>query len=133
MMSSETLDVIKICKRHHTRREENISDYEALKQYYIDQYCIHPDCFEEIGLHGLVKRAFYDLIDHADRPSTILRSFEDAMNMYNHMHFSEYSVDLAAMISALTMVQVRYKGDYINGFNDDILGSVILGGGKLDA
>lgn len=130
MMCSETLDVIRICKGHHTRREEGLSDYEALKQYYIDQYCIWDDCYEEIGLRALVKRAFYDLIDHADRPSNILRSFEDAMNIYNQMRFTEYSVDLASMISTLTLVQVRYKGDYINGFNDDILGTVILGGGN---
>lgn len=128
MMSSETLDVIKICKRHHTRSKEDISDYEALRQYYIDQYCIYSDHFEIIGLHALVKRAFYDLIDHADRPSNILRSFEDAMNMYQVMEFNEYAIDLAAMISALTMVQVRRGGEYINGFNDDILGTVILGG-----
>ena len=130
MMNSETLDVIKICKRHHTRHNENISDYEALKQYYIDQYCIYPDHFETIGLHALVKRAFYDLIDHVDKPSNLLRAFEDAMNMYQVMEFNEYAIDLAAMISALTMVQVRDKGNYINGFNDDILGSVILSGGN---
>lgn len=44
------------------------------------------------------------------------------------MEFNEYAIDLAAMISALTMVQVRRGSEYINGFNDDILGSVVLGG-----
>ena len=129
MMCSETFDIIRICKGHHTRAKEELTAYEALKQYYIDQYCMSEDSYEEIGLHAMVKRAFYDFIDHADRPSNALVDFEDAMNHFNCMHFIDYSVDLAAMISALTVCRVRYKGEYVNGFNDIMLGTVILGGG----
>lgn len=128
MMDYETLSIIKICKGHHTRKDEGLSIYDALKQYYIDVYCLYPSEFEAIGLHSMVKRAFYDLIDHVDKPSNTLRAFEDAMSMYQVMEFNEYAIDLAAMISALTMVQVRRGSEYINGFNDDILGTVVLGG-----
>lgn len=128
MMDYETLNVIKICKGRHTRKDEGLSYYEALKQHYIDVYCIYPDCYEEIGLESMVKRAFYDLIDHVDRPSNLLRSFEDAMRIYQTMNFSDYDIATASMISAIGMIQVRRGGEYINGFNDDILGSVVLGG-----
>ena len=130
MMCSETLDIIKICKGHHTRKEEGLTAYAALKQYYIDQYCLYAEHYDEIGLHAMVKRAFYNYLDHADRPSIVLTDFEDAMNHFNCIHFIDYSVDLAAMISALTVCRVRYNGEYINGFDDGILGSVILGGGN---
>lgn len=89
MMSSDTLSVIKICKGRHSRHEEGLSQYEALKQHYIDVYCIYPDCYEEIGLEAMVKRAFYELIDHVDRPSNLLRSFEDAMRIYQAMNFKD--------------------------------------------
>ena len=128
MMSSDTLNIIKLCKGRHSRHDEGLSSYEALKQYYIDQYCIYADHFEIIGLHALVKRAFYDLIDHVDRPSNLLRSFEDAMRIYQTMNFSEYDIATASMVSAMGMIQVRDNCEYINGFNDDILGAVILGG-----
>ena len=36
MMNSDTLSVIKICKGRHSRHEEGLSHYEALKQHYID-------------------------------------------------------------------------------------------------
>ena len=128
MMNSDTLSVIKICKGRHSRHEEGLSHYEALRQHYIDVYCIYPDCYEEIGLEAIVKRAFYDLIDHVDRPSNLLRSFEDAMRIYQTMNFSEYDIATASMVSAMGMIQVRANGEYINGFNDDILGAVMLGG-----
>ena len=130
MMNSDTLSVIKICKGRHSRHEESLSHYEALRQHYIDVYCIYPDCYEEIGLEAMVKRAFYDLIDHVDRPSNLLRSFEDAMRIYQTMKFQEYDISTASMVSAMGMIQVRANdGSYINGFDDNILGSVILGGG----
>ena len=130
MMNSDTLTIIKICKGRHNRHNECLSDYEALKQYYIDVYCIYPDCYEEIGLEAMIKRAFYDLIDHVDRPSNLLRSFEDAMRIYQSMNFKEYDISTASMISAMTMIQVRANdGSYVNGFDDNILGSVVLGGG----
>ena len=128
MICSETLDIIKICKGHHTRNEEGLSTYDALKQYYIDVYCIYPDYYEEIGLEAMVKRAFYDLIDHVDRPSNLLRSFEDAMRIYQAMNFREYDISTASMVSAMGMIQVRANdGSYMNGFDDSILGSIILG------
>ena len=43
MMDYETLDIIKICKGRHNRNSENLSAYQALKQYYIDVYCLYPD------------------------------------------------------------------------------------------
>ena len=128
MMNSDTLSVIKICKGRHSRHEEGLNHYEALRQHYIDVYCIYPDCYEEIGLEAMVKRAFYDLIDHVDRPSNLLRSFEDAMRIYQTMNFSEYDIATASMVSAMGMIQVRDNCEYINGFNDDILGAVLLGG-----
>lgn len=130
MMSSDTLSVIKICKGRHSRHEEGLSQYEALKQHYIDVYCIYPDCYEEIGLEAMVKRAFYDLIDHVDKPSNLLRSFEDAMRIYQAMNLKEYDISTASMVSAMSMIQVRANdGSYRNGFDDSILGSVVLGGG----
>ena len=129
MMNSDTLSVIKICKGRHSRHEEGLTHYEALKQHYIDIYCIYPDCYEEVGLEAMVKSAFYDLIDHADRPSSLLRSFEDAMRLYQVMNFHDYDISTAAMISAISMIQVRANdGSYMNGFDDSILGSVVLGG-----
>ena len=129
MMNADTLSVIKICKGRHSRHEEGLSHYEALRQHYIDVYCIYPDCYEEIGLEAMVKRAFYDLIDHVDRPSNLLRSFEDAMRIYQTMKFQEYDISTASMVSAMGMIQVRANdGSYMNGFDDSILGSVILGG-----
>ena len=129
MMNSDTLSVIKICKGRHSRHEEGLSHYEALKKHYMDVYCIYPDCYEEIGLEAMVKRAFYDLIDHVDRPSNLLRSFEDVMRIYQTMNFNEYDISTASMVSAMGMIQVRANdGSYMNGFDDSILGSVVLGG-----
>ena len=127
MMDYETLDIIKICKGRHNRNSENLSAYQALKQYYIDVYCLYPDSFEEHGLETMVKRAFYDLIDHVDRPSNLLRTFEDAMRIYNQISL-QIDVSTLSMISAMTLIQVRRNDEYINGFNDSILGVVNLGG-----
>ena len=127
MMDYETFDIIKICKGRHNRSSENLSAYQALKQYYIDVYCLYPDSFEEHGLETMVKRAFYDLIDHVDRPSNLLRTFEDAMRIYSQTSL-QIDVSTLSMISAMTLIQVRRNGEYINGFNDSILGVVNLGG-----
>ena len=46
------------------------------------------------------------------------------------MNFQEYDISTASMVSAIGMIQVRANdGSYMNGFDDSILGSVVLGGG----
>lgn len=118
MLDRDSVDIIWIAKGR-TNISEGKTSREVLKAYYDEKY--GPNDRELEAMHHLVKYAFYDLIDNYEKPSMLMRLYEDMDRLLDTLEPNLNIVErqIECMMSAMRMCNVRKNGEYINGFSPD--------------
>ena len=115
MLDRDSVDIIWIAKGR-TNISNDKTSREVLKAYYDEKY--GPNDRELEAMHHLVKYAFYDLIDNHEKPSVLMRLYEDMDRLLDTIEPDINIVErqIECMMSAMRMCNVRKNGEFINGF-----------------
>ena len=115
MLDRDSVDIIWIAKGK-TNISNDKTSREVLKAYYYENY--GPNDRELEAMHHLVKYAFYDLIDNHEKPSILMRLYEDMDRLLDTIEPDINIVErqIECMMSAMRMCNVRKNGEFINGF-----------------
>lgn len=118
MLDRDSVDIILIAKGR-TNISEHKTCREVLKAYYDEKY--GPNDRELEAMHHLVKYAFYDLLDNHEKPSTLMRLYEDMDRLLDTIEPTVSTVgrQIECMMSAMRMCNVRKNDEFINGFSPD--------------
>lgn len=116
MLNKDSVDIIWIAKGN-TNISNDKTSREVLKHYYYEKY--GPNDRELEAMHHLVKYAFYDLIDNHEKPSVLMRLYEDMDRLLDilgpDINIAERQIE--CMMSAMRLCNVRKNGEFINGFS----------------
>lgn len=118
MMEQRTLNIINICKGN--TKYNNYSHIENIKEYMSDECGCTVDDYTENDIFDIIKTAFYDYINHCDKPDIFFKEMEEFLFIYN-LELTQLNI-IKAMCSGFRMAQVKRKKDniyyYVNGFDD---------------
>ena len=115
MMEQRTLNIINILKGNtkYYRLYEDMDAIESIKQYMADECAYKVEWYTEKDMFDIIYDAMLDYLDHCDKPSYFMRQLGEVMRG----RLDSITRDIAI---ALTLVQVRDNGNYVNGFDDRI-------------
>ena len=115
MLNKDSIDIIWIAKGR-TNISDNKPCREVLNAYYDEKY--GPSDRDLEAMHHLVKYAFYDLIDIHEKPSILMRLYEDMDRMLYILDpdISTAERQIECMMSAMRLCSVKKHGEFINGF-----------------
>ena len=114
-MEQRTLNIINILKGNTKYYDinEGMDAIEAIKQYMADECAYRAEWYTERDMFDILYNAMLDYLDHCDKPSCFIRRLGDVMR-------GRLDSITRGIAIALTMVQVRDNGNYVDCFDDRI-------------
>lgn len=109
MMEQRTLNIINICKGN-TKYSDNHGTASAIKHYMANECAHSADWYTDRDVFDILWTAMEDYLNHCDKPSVFMYNLKWALR-------DECQMPVAIM-SALSLAQVRNDKGYVNGFDD---------------
>ena len=111
MMDQRTLNIIYICKSHTKYWDGADNLLEAVRNYIADECGLETQDLTDSHMLEIMYDAMSDYLDNCDSPKAFMWQLKDVL-----MRDSE-NLPLRIGI-ALSLVQVRNNGNYVNGFDE---------------
>lgn len=119
-MDKRTVEIIMMLKGH-----SKVKPAQTLKESFIRHLSYLYDCPEKYytddKLWSVIREAVQDTLSSCSNPGQI-KAF-----MFDYFEARKWNEELEAFISALRLIQVREKGEFINGFTKEIIVDVLKG------
>lgn len=123
-MEKRTSEIIMCLKGRfspHLRKPVALGEfYNTVACYMADRCDVDVSCYTKSDILGIIRVAVMDYINTCDNPARFLNDYFDFSNLDIMNKYDECQ----RWCAALRMVQVRYKDEYVNGFNDQLAGYV---------
>lgn len=117
-MEKRTVEIILMLKGR-SRIKPAATLKESLVRYLSHLYDCPEEYYTDNALWGIVREAVQDALSSCSNPGQI-RAF-----MHNYFEARKWHDELEAFISALHLMQVREKGECINGFTKEVVNEIL--------